>query len=109
MAQLLHVYMVKNRRPPLGPSPLASPSSPLPPQIGSPSPADAERTRIDPAVVRAVDRNRQSLERQQQQDKLVASGMMRARTYSEGALYRLVLNSYAVYKLAASGMMRARI
>lgn len=78
--------MVKNRRP-LGPSPLASTPPPPPALIsplGSPLPADPERTRIDPAVMRAFDRNRQSLERQLQQDKLAA----RARTYSEGALYR---------------------
>jgi hypothetical protein len=80
--------MVKNKRPPLGPSPLAaSPSSPA--AVGSPDP---ERSRVDPAFMRAMDRNRQSLERRQQLDKLSAIGGIggggRVRTYSEGTLYR---------------------
>ena len=75
----LHVYMVPSPGPQPAPDtpPAAAPASPRP------RPAPSAQLRLDPAVVRAVDRGRLSLSRQRTLSDCEAPGGGRKRTLSE--------------------------
>ena len=77
----LHVYMVPS------PGPQPAPDTPPPPAAAPasprPRPAPSTQLRLDPAVVRAVDRGRLSLSRQRTLSDCEAAGGGRKRTLSE--------------------------